>query len=677
MILRHGVRIIAASSLRAPSRPSQLTPRLATRLSSTAGPSASQPPAPPDLLESYRTLVSSGRLTWDDEQVRTVMKLRRLAAELASYEPPLDLVSKLGARPPLAASERAWYDRLPGLRERVLPDDGERGKALVRVLTGEEEIANLTTPRGILLTGPPGSGKSLLLALFFDTLPTPHKQRHHYHAFTLWLYQRVFDELRRRKDGTLPGQAEANKVLAGRRGWRAVFSGGRWESPNGDKAASEVGYDDPRDTIPFVIAKEMILSYHILYFDELQLVDASSAALLRDVLSWYWRLGGVVLACSNRVPDELYHHGVQRERMAGFLDSLKGRCEVVEVDGGRDWRRRDDGTSASAAPRWLELGDARFDAAWDALPGPAAPADVVVYGRRVHVPATKGTACRFAFADLCEAALGPADYISLASTFETFFIDDVKIMLLRNKNEARRLINVIDALYEARCKIVIRAAARPEHLFFPDALDPSIDPEHHNPLEAEALSESLGAQARANVSTYNPRTRAQRERDDRADRGSSFAVSAIFTGEDERFAYKRAVSRLAEMSSSASYAAEAWIPLAPAERGWEGGEAPHARETPRGIVHRDAGSGFRGEDAMAAEAGAAHVHRLRRDRHQVVEEPELPPPDAPTSGPRDGAPRIAEVHAWGVEEGWGARAGRWGRGAKAHEEGGEKSEERK
>ena len=45
--------------------------------------------------------------------------------------------------------------------------------------------------------------------------------------------------------------------------------------------------------------------------------------------------------------------------------------------------------------------------------------------------------------------LGPADYISLASTFSTVFLDAVPVLLLKNKNEARRLINLVDALCQS------------------------------------------------------------------------------------------------------------------------------------------------------------------------------------------------------------------------------------
>lgn len=168
----------------------------------------------------------------------------------------------------------------------------------------------------------------------------------------------------------------------------------------------------------------------------------------------------------------------------GFLDSLKARCEVVELDGGKDWRGGMDGEERSAVT-WFQDDQGAFESEWtrctrdtegefagltagnsSAGPSPMAvgPRDIGVYGRRLHVPRATATICRMTFSQLCEEvrrldpyrtqrslqALGPADYISLASTFSTFFIDAVPTLFLRNKNEARRLINLIDALCESR-----------------------------------------------------------------------------------------------------------------------------------------------------------------------------------------------------------------------------------
>lgn len=521
-----------------------------------------------------------------------------------------------------------------------------------------------------MLTGPPGTGKSMLLSLAFDAIPTPYKKRHHYHAFTLWLYERVFAEIEAYKNSVPVARHESNMNKAGAKGWRAVFASGRWvDGDDVDAAEKDPKLNDPRDSIPFRIAKEMILDYHILYFDELQLIDASSATLLKDVLGWYWRLGGVILFCSNRLPEDLYLNGVQRERMAGFLDALRGRSELVELDGGRDWRQ-----AGGQEERWLGQDDNRFSEWWAAESGKEEPRTLGVYGRRVEVPRAKGSACKFTFAELCETPLGPADYITLSSTFRTFYLDQIPVLMLRHKNEARRLISLIDALYEARCKVVIRAATDPEHLFFPDAVDPSLDPEmHHDPLAAESLSEALDAQPLPNVSIYNPRTRAEQERDQMSDRGTAFAVSNIFTGEDERFAYKRAVSRLVEMTRSEAYQAEPWMPLD--ERAWEafGAETAAAVREPRRAVYVDPmmrTHGGRGIspivrsrmhadvlDSMAAESGARAPGGLQEDPVPV--------------SPREGAPRIKPIHAWGVEDRWGPRAGKWGKGTKAYV-GGEK-----
>jgi protein AFG1 len=134
--------------------------------------------------------------------------------------------------------------------------------------------------------------------------------------------------------------------------------------------------------------------------------------------------------------------------MAGFLDALKARCDVVQLDNGRDFRRLAT-ASADAVPSWMDLGDGAFETSWAAeSDDAAAPRDLVVYGRKLTVPLAKGAAARFDFEQLCETALGPADYITLASSFETFYIDHVPVLLLKHKNEARRLINLIDALCE-------------------------------------------------------------------------------------------------------------------------------------------------------------------------------------------------------------------------------------
>ena len=101
------------------------------------------------------------------------------------------------------------------------------------------------------------------------------------------------------------------------------------------RTGASIGHQPP---IAFVVAQRLILRHWLLVFDEVQLLDVSSATLLADVLSWFWRMGGVVVGSSNKVPDDLYKNGVQRERLEPFVEALKARCPIVPMRSDKDWR---------------------------------------------------------------------------------------------------------------------------------------------------------------------------------------------------------------------------------------------------------------------------------------------------------------------------------------------------
>ena len=86
-------------------------------------------------------------------------------------------------------------------------------------------------------------------------------------------------------------------------------------------------------------------------------------------------------------------------------------------------------------------------------------------GRRIRLPHTVGGCLRASFASLCGQALGAQDYLAAARGFHTVFLEDVPVLGLERRNEAARFVALIDALYEARSKLVVLAEAEPEELY--------------------------------------------------------------------------------------------------------------------------------------------------------------------------------------------------------------------
>ncbi|GAM82846.1 hypothetical protein ANO11243_008320 [Dothideomycetidae sp. 11243] len=626
-------------------------------------------------------------------------------------------------------------------------------------MTSHELARNLDSPKGLMLHGEVGTGKSMLIDLFADCLPNKKKRRWHFNTFILEVLA-TLEQLRR------------------------------------DRIAKPlVGTEDNYSML--WLARDLITKSPILFLDEFQLPDRAASKIMTNLMTSFFQLGGVLIATSNRMPEELNKaagvtYSPPPNRMeslkwrmglgsnprksrsdslfagqgefAEFLDVLKARCEIWEMEGKRDYRRQESGTptpepleaseaaelldehqdlqrlkeelrvdigstpkvekeradsvlssSAPEAPQNYVIQDNTLES-WEhilistmanleqrgLLPDPSdwRPEVMAVYGRKVIVPRAREGVTQWTFEELCVSTLGPADYLTLASTYHTLILTDVPILTLMRKNEARRFITLLDALYEARCKLLITAAAGPDGLFFPEqsiSPDGSKDSDSTDAVYSETIAEAfqdVTSPFRPNALSSNPsfsepdtvyvprnepdytharlsgllspdaleddppnRVLRARERQREREAGPidpdesrmvprsralDFGATGAFTGEDERFAYKRARSRLWEMCGAKWWARTEdawWRPLPKEVRRWERTAMPDPIAVP------------------AIDAALGVSRDIAPDKDEVLFRHGASPFRTVTEPP----PKFSWTHVWGTVK-WGKKAGAWGQG---------------
>ena len=275
-------------------------------------------------------------------------------------------------------------------------------------------------PRGMYIYGGVGRGKSMLMDLFFETSSVKARRRVHFHAFMQEVHDRLY-------------ALRTDKI------------------------------QDPLATLAGKIARGATL----LCFDEFQVTDIADAMILGRLFEALFAAGVVVVATSNRPPDDLYKDGLQRERFLPFIAMIKDELDVLELDNGRDYRlMRLIGRPVYYSP--LDAATAKaLEEAFAELTDDVKPTPMVleVKKREVKVPRQAMGVAWFDFADLCGKPLGPGDYLAIAEHFETVVIANVPQLGPENRDQAKRFNTLVDALYEAKVHVVISAAAPPGELY--------------------------------------------------------------------------------------------------------------------------------------------------------------------------------------------------------------------
>ena len=288
-----------------------------------------------------------------------------------------------------------------------------------RSLLGGLFVRHPTPPKGLYLWGGVGRGKSMLMDLFTESVEHAPKRRVHFHAFMQEIHK---------------GMHEARKA----------------------------GVEDALAPV----ADKVIREVRLLAFDEMQITDITDAMIVGRLFEKLFAAGIVIVTTSNRVPEDLYKDGLNRALFLPFIAMIRERLEVVELESPTDYRQhRLEGAQVYFHP--ARGSRERIDAIWSDLTG-AAPGAVLklpVNGREVELPRFANGVGRASFWDLCAHPLGPADFLAIAGACRVLILEDIPQLSASNYNEAKRFVTLIDALYEAKVRLICSAADVPERLY--------------------------------------------------------------------------------------------------------------------------------------------------------------------------------------------------------------------
>lgn len=326
-----------------------------------------------------------------------------------------------------AVSPAKQYDEM--VSNGRIKDDAAQRDILAQLIALQEQLTAKPSlfkrkqeVSGLYIWGNVGRGKSMLMDLFYASTALEKKKRVHFHAFMQGVHERIH-EIRHAKSGA-----------------------------------------DPVITLAREIADDTTL----LCFDELQATDVADATLLFRLFSEIFAAGVVVVSTSNHPPVSLYTGGVQKERFHKFIALIEEHMKVCALSSPLDYRSQH--PAAVSKTYFYPLGpkaDKQLADAVSRVSDKTHPHTeyFTVKGRKVPLAFYDDVTGQASFKDLCETALGAADYLALAKRVKTLILTGIPKLPAEKRNEAKRFVTLIDALYEHKVQLLITAEGPPEAIY--------------------------------------------------------------------------------------------------------------------------------------------------------------------------------------------------------------------
>lgn len=347
-------------------------------------------------------------------------------------------------------------------------------------------------PRGAYIYGSVGCGKTMLMDLFYESIDITNKKRIHFNEFMLDIHKRIH-------------KFKLNSAPV----------------DHSDKSAKPL---DPLPPVAAAIKQET----NLLCFDEFQVTDVADAMILKGLFTNLFKEGVVIVATSNRHPEDLYKNGLQRANFVPFIPILKKYCNVIHLKSKVDYRRLDFSSLAGCyfsetdgdAVLLLQQTFSKLCENEQKGGFTLESKSLSVFGRNLIVKKSCGKVAYFTFEELCMQPLGAVDYIAISKEYDTVLVESIPILTPRRKAELRRFIIMIDNFYDNKIRLVC-SAEKPLNTLF------EMQEESHIDVEAQRmLMDDLGINS--------------------TDKNAS---ASIFTAEEEIFAVDRTLSRLTEMQT--------------------------------------------------------------------------------------------------------------------------------